>query len=77
MSKSTATKEIQPVSSGDEVFATGRLIRDGETVRLDAVGRVFFVSVAGFITTLRITGRGETDDTVIGSPAATVHHRRR
>ena len=39
MSKSTTTTKIQPVSNDDEVFATGRLVSDGGTARLDAVGR--------------------------------------
>ena len=42
MSKSTTPGEIRPVSSGDEVFATGRLVGDGGTARLDAVGRGFY-----------------------------------
>lgn len=38
MSMSKRTGEIRRVSSGDEIFATGRLVSDGGTVRLDAIG---------------------------------------
>ena len=33
----TTTRKVRPVSVGDEVFATGRLVSDGGTARLDAV----------------------------------------
>lgn len=38
-SRGNSTEAIRPVSIDDEVFATGKLVSGGGTMRLEAVGR--------------------------------------